>query len=129
MRFLLAYDGTSFRGWAAQRDHALRTVEGELVGILSLVTGEEPSLSVAGRTDAGVHARGQVVSFPTSSSVEPERLLAAVNAELGPEVVVREAKPAPFRSRAGAAPHARAGNYYCPKAQTRPDRPDALPEM
>jgi tRNA pseudouridine38-40 synthase len=95
VRFLLAYDGTSFRGWAAQQDPALRTIEGELVGILSLVTGQEPSLSVAGRTDAGVHARGQVVSFPTTSSVEPERLLAAVNGELGPEVVVREASYAP----------------------------------
>jgi tRNA pseudouridine38-40 synthase len=95
VRFLVAYDGTSFRGWASQRDPALRTIEGELVGILSLVTGEVPALSVAGRTDAGVHARGQVVSFPTTTHVTPERLLAAVNGELGPEVVVREASYAP----------------------------------
>jgi tRNA pseudouridine38-40 synthase len=105
VRLLLAYDGTSFRGWAAQQDPSLRTIEGELVGILSLVTGEVPSLSVAGRTDAGVHARGQVISFPTASSVEPERLLVAVNGELGPEVVVREASyaPAGFDARFSAS--------------------------
>jgi tRNA pseudouridine38-40 synthase len=92
---LVAYDGTAFRGWAAQRDPALRTVEGSMTDALALVTGERPSLSVAGRTDAGVHARGQVVSFPTSAVSEPERISLAVNNMLGPEVVVRDAGYAP----------------------------------
>jgi tRNA pseudouridine38-40 synthase len=91
VRLLLAYDGTSFRGWAAQRDPEIRTVEGLLSDALALVIGERPSLSVAGRTDAGVHARGQVVSFPTASVSTPERIALAVNAMLGPEVVVRDA--------------------------------------
>ena len=95
IRFVVAYDGTDFRGWAAQSDPALRTVEGLMTDALALVTGERPSLSVAGRTDAGVHARGQVVSFPTSAVSEPERISLAVNAMLGPEVVVRDAGYAP----------------------------------
>ena len=70
LRLVVAYDGTEFRGWAAQRDPAIRTVEGLLSDALALITGERPSLSVAGRTDAGVHARGQVVSFPTPAIVD-----------------------------------------------------------
>ena len=105
VRLLLAYDGTSFRGWAAQRDPAIRTVEGLLTDTVALLSGERPSLSVAGRTDAGVHARGQVVSFPVSPAVPaPERIADAVNSMLGPEVVVREAGygPAEFDARFSA---------------------------
>ena len=95
IRLVVAYDGTLFRGWASQRDPALRTVEGTLGDALALITGERPPLSVAGRTDAGVHARGQVVSFPTGSGLGPERISLAVNSMLGPEVVVRDAGDAP----------------------------------
>ncbi|MEP6477722.1 MAG: tRNA pseudouridine(38-40) synthase TruA [Actinomycetota bacterium] len=95
VRLLVAYDGTAFRGWAAQRDPGLRTVEGLMTDALALVTGERPSLSVAGRTDAGVHARGQVVSFSTPAVSEPERIALAINAMIGPEVVVRDAGYAP----------------------------------
>jgi tRNA pseudouridine38-40 synthase len=105
VRLLLAYDGTSFRGWAAQRDPEIRTVEGLLSDALALVIGERPSLSVAGRTDAGVHARGQVVSFPTASVSTPEGIALAANAMLGPEVVVRDAgyAPAGFDARFSAS--------------------------
>jgi tRNA pseudouridine38-40 synthase len=105
VRLLVAYDGTDFRGWAAQRDPAVRTVEGLLSDALALVTGERPALSVAGRTDAGVHARGQVVSFPSSSPYGPERIALALNAMLGPEVVVRDAglAPAGFDARFSAS--------------------------
>jgi tRNA pseudouridine38-40 synthase len=105
VRLLVAYDGTDFRGWAAQRDPAVRTVEGLLSDALSLVTGERPALSVAGRTDAGVHARGQVVSFPSSSPLGPERIALALNSMLGPEVVVRDAglAPAGFDARFSAS--------------------------
>jgi tRNA pseudouridine38-40 synthase len=95
IRLLLAYDGTSFRGWARQRDPAIRTVEGVVSTHLERVLRERPRLSVAGRTDAGVHARGQVASFVTASSIEPSRVLAALNGASAPEVVVREARYAP----------------------------------
>jgi tRNA pseudouridine38-40 synthase len=93
VRLTLAYDGTAFRGWARQRGQ--RTVEGVLSDALARVLGSEPRLSVAGRTDAGVHARGQVASFVCPADVDPERLWRSLNGMLSPEVVVREARRAP----------------------------------
>jgi tRNA pseudouridine38-40 synthase len=78
-----------------QGDESIRTVEGELVPHLERVLREPVKLSVAGRTDAGVHARGQVASFRTETSVAPERLQKAMNSVLAPEVVVVRAKLAP----------------------------------
>ena len=95
VRFVVAYDGTSFRGWARQRGDSVRTVEGEVTAHLERVLVEPVKLSVAGRTDAGVHARGQVASFSTGSSVTPERIQKALNSAMSPEVVVTEASYAP----------------------------------
>ena len=94
IRLLVAYDGTGFRGWARQRRDGVRTVEGVLAEALGRVLGEEPRLAVAGRTDAGVHARGQVASFEARAGVDPERLRRAVVSILGPELVVRDASVA-----------------------------------
>ena len=93
VRLDIAYDGTAFRGWAAQRGQ--RTVQGVLEQALERILGEGIKLSVAGRTDAGVHARGQVASFGIGREVDLVRLRRAVNGILGPEVVVREARLAP----------------------------------
>lgn len=93
LRLTLAYDGTAFRGWARQRDQ--RTVEGVLSEALERSLRFAPRLSVAGRTDAGVHARGQVVSFAAERDVDPARLQRAVNAMLAPEVVVTDVRRAP----------------------------------
>jgi tRNA pseudouridine38-40 synthase len=95
VRLLLAYDGTGFRGWARQRDPAIRTVGGVLAELLSDRLHEDVRLSVAGRTDAGVHARGQVASFSTDSSIPPEGIAGYLNGRLAPEVVVRGAAYAP----------------------------------
>ena len=91
VRLTLAYDGTGFRGWARQRDPSIRTIEAEVAANLERVLQEAVKLSVAGRTDAGVHARGQVASFTTDSSVPPARLQKALNAALAPELVVMDA--------------------------------------
>src|SRR5437763_985873 len=61
IRLTIAYDGTPFAGWAAQPGR--RTVQGELEAALARILGEPAALTVAGRTDAGVHAWGQVASF------------------------------------------------------------------
>ncbi len=95
IRMLLAYDGTEFRGWAAQRDPRIRTVEGLLTEALSDLVGHPVRLAVAGRTDAGVHARGQVASFVTSSRRELTAIRDAVNGRLGPEVVAFRVDAAP----------------------------------
>ena len=85
IRLTLAYDGTDFRGWAQQRDPAVRTVEGSLDrGPGTRRAPATSALSVGGRTDAGVHARGQVASFVTSSRLAPERIQKAVNGFLAP---------------------------------------------
>jgi tRNA pseudouridine38-40 synthase len=95
IRLTLAYDGSRFRGWARQRDPAIRTIEGTLAADLERILQEPVKLSVAGRTDAGVHARGQVASLTTDSSVPPERLQKALNGALAPELVVVTAAYAP----------------------------------
>lgn len=91
IRLLVAYDGTDFHGWAKQPSK--RTVEGELERAIARVMGRTPRLSVAGRTDAGVHARGQVVSF--GCDAEPQDVLNSANGALAPEVVVLRAGVAP----------------------------------
>jgi tRNA pseudouridine38-40 synthase len=68
LRLLIAYDGTEFHGWAQQRD--LRTVEGELSRVLGQLISEPIELTCAGRTDAGVHARGQVAHFDSKLRVD-----------------------------------------------------------
>ncbi len=68
MRLDIEYDGGSFHGWAAQP--GLRTVQGELEAALATVLREPVQLAVAGRTDTGVHALGQVASFVTSAEIQ-----------------------------------------------------------
>lgn len=90
-RLLVAYDGSGFHGYASQRD--VRTVQGTLEAALGPVTGMVET-SVAGRTDAGVHATGQVVSFATDRDVDPAVVQRAVNARIGPEIAVLAAERA-----------------------------------
>ena len=118
IRSLLAYDGTDFRGWAAQRDPAIRTVEGALTTVLSDVTGERVKLAVAGRTDAGVHARGQVASFVTTSDRAPEHApVMRSTAGSGPEVVALDVRRAPAGFHARFSASAREYRY---RMQRRP---------
>jgi tRNA pseudouridine38-40 synthase len=101
-RLVVAYDGTDFRGFAAQRDQ--RTVAGVLTAALAKVVRTEVDLACAGRTDAGVHAWGQVVSFEAPPGIDVDRIAGSLNGMLGPEVVVREAElvPAGFDARHSA---------------------------
>ena len=95
IRLDVAYDGAGFHGWAAQP--GLRTVEGELADALATVLRvPEVSLTCAGRTDAGVHARGQVVHTDLDGLPEgPERLARRLNGVLADDVRVRRAVEAP----------------------------------
>lgn len=111
VRLVLAYDGTGFRGWAAQRDRSIRTVEAELTRALEAVMAEPVKLSVAGRTDAGVHARGQVASFATTSVRRTGSIRDAVNGRLAPEVVVLDARDAPSGFDARSSATARVYRY------------------
>jgi tRNA pseudouridine38-40 synthase len=94
VRLLVAYDGAGFHGFAAQP--GLATVAGQLSRTIERVLGHPVELTCAGRTDAGVHAWGQVVSFDAAADrFDPERLRSSVNALCGPSLVVREAAVAP----------------------------------
>lgn len=91
-RLTVAYHGGGFAGWAAQP--GLRTVQGELTTALERILREPVSLSVAGRTDAGVHAWGQVASFEHAGEL-PDRLPERVNAVAPRDLAVLRAEPAP----------------------------------
>ena len=92
VKLTLEYDGTEFSGWAAQP--GVRTVEGELCAALDRVYPSWDGLAVAGRTDAGVHALGQVASFTADGGPPPERAAQALNGVLGDDVVALASEPA-----------------------------------
>jgi tRNA pseudouridine38-40 synthase len=93
LRLTVSYDGAGFRGFAAQPGQ--RTVAGSLAGAIAVVVGHPVELVCAGRTDAGVHAKGQVVHVDVREGVDRDRLVRSVNALLKPSVVVRSAEIAP----------------------------------
>jgi tRNA pseudouridine38-40 synthase len=93
LRLVVAYDGGPFSGFARQRDR--RTVQGELEAALERLAKRPVATVGAGRTDAGVHARGQVVHADVPARLDPERVRRALNGGLGPAIVVREADWAP----------------------------------
>lgn len=93
LRLTLAYDGTDFVGFGVQRRG--RTVQGELEAALAATLGEAVRVTPGGRTDSGVHARGQVVSFRTTSGLAPEVIQRALNARLPEDMVVLAAEEAP----------------------------------
>src|SRR3954452_3944809 len=100
VRLDIAYNGAGFAGWAAQP--GVRTVQGELEAGLERILGSPSPLTVAGRTDAGVHAWGQVASFATQEE-PPAELARALTSLTGRDVVVMSARPAgDFDARRGA---------------------------
>lgn len=93
VRLDIAYDGSGFRGYARQPGQ--RTIQGDIESALETLFGEMPETSVAGRTDAGVHARGQVVSFNHEGEIDFAELTRSLNGLVGPEISVFSASPAP----------------------------------
>jgi tRNA pseudouridine38-40 synthase len=79
-KLLLQYDGTDFHGWQIQEGH--RTVQGELTRALSLIDGRGVNVHGSGRTDAGVHAEGQVASVEIEREITVEKLRAAINGNI-----------------------------------------------
>lgn len=101
-KLTLQYDGTDFHGWQIQGE--LRTVQGELKRALSLIDGREVVVHGSGRTDAGVHAEGQVASVEIRREITPDKLRAAINANVGADLCVMEAQVVPddFHARFSA---------------------------
>ena len=89
-KLTIAYDGTDFHGWQYQTGKP--TVQGEIVSVLRRLTQEYVQLLGAGRTDAGVHALGQVASFRTQSTLSAAEFQRALNALLPPTIRIVEAE-------------------------------------
>ena len=104
----VAYDGTNYHGFQRQTPPVL-AVQNVLERALAKVCGEQVELAAAGRTDAGVHAYGQVVNFFTDGRIPTERLPRAVNGLLPPDIVVTAAWEA---ARDFSARHSVTGKTY-----------------
>jgi tRNA pseudouridine38-40 synthase len=89
-KLLLQYDGTDFHGWQIQGE--LRTVQGELTRALSLIDGRDVVVHGSGRTDAGVHAEGQVASVEIQREISVAKLRNAINGNVGKDLRVLEAE-------------------------------------
>ena len=102
LKLTLAYDGTDFHGWQVQPQ--LRTIQGELQQALRKLFNEDVNVAGSGRTDAGVHAHGQVASVATIRTMDTDVVLRGANALLGPEIrvlAVEEVSPE-FHARRSA---------------------------
>lgn len=92
-KLTLAYDGTDFGGWQWQPN--ARTVQGELEAAIERITQQKVKCTASGRTDAGVHALGQVVSFAVETKLSCDVLCKAINSELPKDVLACQIQPAP----------------------------------
>jgi tRNA pseudouridine38-40 synthase len=86
LKLTLEYDGTNYHGWQLQQN--AKTLQGTLEAVLARLCGETVRVRVAGRTDAGVHALGQVASYQSEKSADLYRLQRSLNALLPPDIVV-----------------------------------------
>jgi tRNA pseudouridine38-40 synthase len=89
-KLIIAYDGSDFHGWQMQTNKP--TIQGEIVNVLHRLTQENVALHAAGRTDAGVHALGQVGSFRTQSALSAAEFQRALNALLPPTIRIMAAE-------------------------------------
>ena len=89
IKLIIQYEGTDYHGWQTQSN--ARSIQKIIEDHLSLILNHAITLYGSGRTDAGVHALGQVANFSTTSAIKPERLQRALNSLLPPEIVIREA--------------------------------------
>lgn len=119
LKLTLEYDGTNFYGFQKQSGTDLRTVQGVLEAALEQLTGGTHVTVGAGRTDAGVHALGQVVGLAIESGIPTERWPAALNGVLPPDVAIKSAEEvdASFHARCSAK-----AKEYCYLILNRPQR-------
>ena len=101
-KITLTYDGTNYVGWQRQANGV--SIQALLEDALRALDGCDVTVAGAGRTDAGVHALGQVASFTIARELSPNTLLRAINAHLPPDIRALSAEEAPpgFHPRFGA---------------------------
>lgn len=95
-KMILQYDGSRYSGWQVQ-GNTEQTIQGKLQSVLEKMTGEEIEIHGSGRTDAGVHAMGQVANFKLQSAYEPEEIKRYCNQYLPEDIGVLEVSEVPLR--------------------------------
>jgi tRNA pseudouridine38-40 synthase len=95
IKITVAYDGTRYNGWQVQKNG--RTVQDEIEGVIRKISGHRHVIYGAGRTDAGVHAMGQVAHFKTALSMPVKRIPNAINAFLPADIAVIKAEEVPLQ--------------------------------
>jgi len=98
IKLILGFDGMAYHGWQIQADQP--SVQGALSAAIKRITGETPSLTGSGRTDAGTHARGLVANFLTHSQIAPRRMIQALNSSLPRDIRVLSARRVPLQFHA-----------------------------
>lgn len=96
IKFIVSYDGTRYNGWQRQ-DNTDNTIQGKLEQLLSRMTGENVDIDGSGRTDGGVHARGQVANFHTNTTMTTEEILQYMNEYLPMDIAVLDVRDASER--------------------------------
>jgi tRNA pseudouridine38-40 synthase len=109
LRIVVEYDGSPFSGWQIQKDKP--TVQGELARAVEEITGRKTLVVGAGRTDAGVHAEGQVANFHTTSPIPARKWPEALNAHLPPAIAVLSAEEVPVEFHAQFAATSKVYRY------------------
>lgn len=117
-KLIVAYDGTDYFGWQVQPDRV--TIQGELACAIERVTGEGVLPQGSGRTDAGVHAQGQVASFALRAPIPAENLGRALNRTLPESIRVLSAEPAPAEFHARHSVTAKTYEYRIYRGEVCP---------
>jgi tRNA pseudouridine38-40 synthase len=91
LKLIIEYDGSRYHGW--QRQKKDRSIQGEIEKALKTITASSVTLIGSGRTDAGVHARGQVANFKCDTQLEPETIMNALNSLLEDDIVIQACEP------------------------------------
>ncbi|HTY11153.1 MAG TPA: tRNA pseudouridine(38-40) synthase TruA [Bacteroidota bacterium] len=120
IKVVLEYDGTDFVGW--QRQANGRSVQEEIETVLRLITDEFVTVTGAGRTDAGVHARGQAANFKIESSISLNDLQRALNSLLPDEIIVHSAEEVPEKFSARYSARERFYRYFIVQKPTAIER-------
>src|SRR2546430_525360 len=126
-KLTIAYDGTDFHGWQIQTNKP--TIQGEIVGVLRRLTQENVVLHAAGRTDAGVHALGQVGSFRTQSPLSAQEFQRALNSLLPPAIRIAGAEEVGPDFNARWSARGKTYRYRLYRGKVRPADIDRLYEL
>ena len=122
VKLIIAYDGSGYHGWQIQSAD-LPTVQAQLKSAIQHVVRHPVILHGSSRTDAGVHAAGQVANFQTDCQIPPDRLRLAVNSRCPPDIVIRYAADVPADFHAGFSAKSKLYRY---RIYNSPDKPVEL---